>query len=83
MALIPIVGPSRSTERRGAESTITNFNLNLLQLVIAHIPSVRKQRMPCIVHSKMAWKPKMGENHIILFLYYIKITFILLAPTGL
>ena len=29
----------------GAESILDNFNLNLLQLFIAHIPSVEEQRI--------------------------------------
>ena len=58
--------------RGGGESVLDNFNLNLLQLVIAYKPSEEQQTRLSPVHSKFTWKPKVGENHI-MFSYIIQI----------
>ena len=44
LLMVIVVGPSKSTKRGEGESVLDNFNLNLLQLVIAHILSAKKWR---------------------------------------
>ena len=63
------VGLSRSIER-GGESILDNFDLNLLQLVIAHISSVEEPRRSCKVHSNLRGNPKREKT--VEFFSYIK-----------
>ena len=58
--------------REGGESVLNNFNLNLLQLVITHIPSIEKPRGSCIVHNNLRGNPKW-EKTTKCFSYIIQI----------
>ena len=65
------------------ELVLDNFNLNLLQLVIAHIPSIEKPIRLCRIHSNLCGNPfknriKPLNSFLILCKYYIYF----IAPIG-
>ena len=76
------VGPSRIIERGGGgESILDNFNLNLLQLVIAHIPSTEQPKRSCTIHINLRGNPnerKPLNAFLILYKDYIHFP----TPTG-
>ena len=46
----------------GGESVLDIFNLNLVQLVIAHIPSTEKPRISFTQHSNLRGNPKWEKT---------------------
>lgn len=48
--------------RGGSELVLDNFHLNLLQLVISHIPSVKQLRRSCTVHNNLHGNPNWEKT---------------------